>query len=184
MCEPDWIQTQPTFDAALWLSICWNTVHEYNLVTHMKELNSSRSWGNIRSRSPGHQNWKMFLMDSFRFSLPFAHASTFHALDVKIQIWGRCLRRYFSRILPLFRDLIILFTSFLVVGRDKEKKARVATSVYWICLKEGRSSSRDLALKRNIGHISHKYYALCSSASLFRCSLVDTLAPLWSMTWT
>ena len=88
----------------------------------MKELNSSRSWGNIRSRSPGHQNWKMFLMDSFRFSLPFAHASTFHALDVKIQIWGRCLRRYFSRILPLFRDLIILFTSLLVVGRDKEKK--------------------------------------------------------------
>ena len=123
MCEPDWFQTQPTFDAALGLSICWNTVHEYNLVTHMKELNSSRSWGNIRSRSPGHQNWKMFLMDSFRFSLPFAHASTFLALDVKIQMWGRCPRKYFSRILPLFRDLIILFTSFLVVGRDKGKSS-------------------------------------------------------------
>ena len=98
MCEPDWFQTQPTFDTALGLSICWNTVHEYNLVTHMKELNSSRSWGNIRLRSPEHQNWKMFLMDSLRFSLPFAHASTFHAL-------------------------IILFTSFLVVGRDKGKSS-------------------------------------------------------------
>ena len=154
MCEPDWFQKQPTFDAALGLSICWNTVHEYNLVTHMKELNSSRSWGNIRSRSPGHQNWKMFLMDSLRFSLPFAHASTFHALDVKIQMWGRCPRKYFSRILPLFHDLIILFTSFLVVGRDKEKKLvwlLQCTGSVWKKVEVHLETWRQ---KRNIGHIN------------------------------
>ena len=59
----------------------------------------------------------------FSVFLPFAYASTFHALDVKIQMWGRCPRKYFSGILPLFRDLIILFTSFLVVGRDKGKSS-------------------------------------------------------------
>ena len=65
----------------------------------------------------------MFLMDSLRSSLPFAHALTIHALNAKAQMCGGCPRKYFSRILLLSRDLIILFTSFLVVGRDKEKNS-------------------------------------------------------------
>ena len=75
----------------------------------------------------------MFLMDSLRFSLPFVHALTIHALDVKVQMCGRCPRKYFSRILLLSRDLIILFTSFLVVGKDQEEKL-VWLLQYWICL--------------------------------------------------
>ena len=86
-------------------------------------------------------------MDSLRFSLPFAHALTIHALDVKVQMCGRCPRKYFSRILLLSRDLIILFTSFLVVGKDQEEKL-VWLLQNWICLKEGGSSSRDLVSKK------------------------------------
>ena len=82
MYELNWYQTQLTFDAALGLSTGWNTVHEYNLGTHMKELNSSCFWGYIRSRSPGHQNLKMFLKNSLQSSLPFTHALTIHALII------------------------------------------------------------------------------------------------------